>query len=155
MSGLLLVVLGVWGALIPFVGPAFDFGYTPREVWTWTEARGWLEVLPGVVCVVGGLLLLASRNRVTASFGGWLAVAAGAWFAIGPSLAQPWGLGDLGQPGGSSDWMRALEHISFFTGLGVVIVFLGAIAIGRLSVRSMRDIRAADVRRRDAGVRDE
>ncbi|EUA93612.1 hypothetical protein I551_9157 [Mycobacterium ulcerans str. Harvey] len=23
------MVLGAWGALIPFVGPSFDFGYTP------------------------------------------------------------------------------------------------------------------------------
>jgi hypothetical protein len=44
--GLLLVILGVWGALIPFIGPNFDFAYTPGQAWT--AARGWLEVLPGV-----------------------------------------------------------------------------------------------------------
>ena len=30
MSGFLLIVLGVWGALIPFVGPFFDFAFTPE-----------------------------------------------------------------------------------------------------------------------------
>ena len=29
VSGLLLIILGVWGALIPFVGPYFHFAYTP------------------------------------------------------------------------------------------------------------------------------
>ena len=29
VSGLLLVILGAWGALIPFVGPHFNFAYTP------------------------------------------------------------------------------------------------------------------------------
>ena len=28
-SGLLVMLLGLWGALIPFVGPAFDFAYNP------------------------------------------------------------------------------------------------------------------------------
>ena len=43
-SGFLLILLGVWGALIPFVGPRFDFAFTPDQEWIWTNARGWLEV---------------------------------------------------------------------------------------------------------------
>ena len=74
MSGLLLVLLGLWGALIPFVGPYFNFAYNPNTPWTWTAARGWLEVLPGAVTVLGGLLVMVSANRATALFGGWLAV---------------------------------------------------------------------------------
>ncbi|EUA34713.1 hypothetical protein I552_5502 [Mycobacterium xenopi 3993] len=46
ITGLLLVLLGAWGALIPFVGPYLDFAYTPNQPWTWTAARGWLEVFP-------------------------------------------------------------------------------------------------------------
>ena len=46
-------------------------------------STGWLEVLPGVVAVVGGLLLVRSRNRATAMLGGWLSVVAGAWFVVG------------------------------------------------------------------------
>ena len=46
MSGFLLIVLGVWGALIPFVGTFLDFASTPEAAWTWTDARGWLQVLP-------------------------------------------------------------------------------------------------------------
>ena len=47
VSGFLLILLGAWGALIPFIGPYFNFAYTPDQEWTWTAARGWLEVLPG------------------------------------------------------------------------------------------------------------
>ena len=65
-SGFLLILLGAWGALIPFVGPRFDFAFTPDQEWIWTTARGWLEVLPGAATALGGLLLLMSRNRVTA-----------------------------------------------------------------------------------------
>jgi hypothetical protein len=35
------------------------------------------------------------------------------------------------------------EHLSFFTALGVVIVFLGALALGRLAVIGARDAQLA------------
>ena len=76
-SGFLLILLGAWGALIPFVGPYFDFAFTPDQAWAWTDARGWLEVLPGAATAVGGLLLLVSGNRATAMLGGWLSVIGG------------------------------------------------------------------------------
>ena len=28
-SGLLVIVLGLWGALVPFVGPYFNFAFSP------------------------------------------------------------------------------------------------------------------------------
>ncbi|WP_264014235.1 hypothetical protein [[Mycobacterium] manitobense] len=139
-SGFLLILLGLWGALVPFIGPYFDFAFTPDQVWAWTTARGWLEVLPGVVTVVGGFLMLTSRNRATAMLGGWLTVAAGAWFVIGRALAGPLGLGNAGAPVATNDTKRVWLELTYFYGLGALIVFLGAIAIGRLSVRSARDI---------------
>ena len=83
VTGLLLVILGAWGALIPFVGPHFNFAYTPDRDWVWTTARGWLEVFPGVTTAVGGVLLVLSGNRAVAMLGGWLAVLGGAWFVVG------------------------------------------------------------------------
>ena len=91
-SGFLLVLLGIWGALIPFIGPYIDFAFTPDQAWVWTSARGWLEVLPGAVTALGGLLLLVSGNRATAHFGGWLAVLGGAWFVVGRAFAGPLGI---------------------------------------------------------------
>jgi hypothetical protein len=139
-SGLLLIAFGAWGALIPFVGPYFDFAYSPDQAWTWTPQRGWLELLPGVVTVVGGLLLLASRNRATAMLGSWLAVFAGAWFVVGRAVASVLNFGTIGAPTAATDAKVATLEITYFYGLGALIVFLGAVALGRLSVRSARDV---------------
>ncbi|WP_374198863.1 hypothetical protein [Mycobacterium sp. MYCO198283] len=143
-SGLLLIVLGVIGALVPFVGPYFDFAWGTEDAWRWTTARGWLEVLPGVVTVIGGLLLVMSRNRATAILGGWLAVAAGAWFVIGRDLAGLVDIGDVGRPLADSNTEYAALDLVYFSGLGALIIYLGATAVGRLSVRSVRDVRYAE-----------
>jgi len=142
-SGFLLVLLGAWGALIPFIGPNFDWAFTPDQEWVWTTGRGWLEVLPGAVTAVGGLLLLGSRNRFTAMLGGWLTVLAGAWFVVGRALAGPLGIGDAGTPVAATEAKRVALDLTYFYGLGALIIFLGAIALGRLSIRSARDIRYA------------
>ena len=142
-SGFLLILLGIWGALVPFVGPYFDFAYTPDQEWAWTAARGWLEVLPGAATAVGGFLLLSSRNRFTAMLGGWLTVFAGAWFVVGRALAGPLGLGDAGNPVAATATKSVVLELAYFYGLGALIIFLGAIALGRLSIRSARDIRYA------------
>ena len=139
-SGFLLILLGAWGALIPFAGPYFDFSFSPDQAWTWTAARGWLEVLPGAATVVGGLLLLGSRNRATAMIGGWLTVLAGAWFVVGRALAGPLGIGDVGTPVAFTDNKRTVLELAYFSGLGSLIIFLGAVALGRLSVRTARDV---------------
>ncbi|HEX2212408.1 MAG TPA: hypothetical protein VHH12_02890 [Mycobacterium sp.] len=144
MSGFLLILAGIWGALIPFVGPYFNFAFTPDQEWAWTTARGWLEVLPGAVTVLGGLLLLTSRNRATAMLGGWLAVAGGAWFVIGRALAGPLGIGAVGSPVATTETKRVWLELTYFYGLGALIVFLGAVALGRLSIRSVRDIEWAE-----------
>ena len=87
LSGALLVLLGLWGGLIAFVGPYFHFAYTPGTAWTYTSGRLWLEILPGIATVLGGLILLASRVRPVAMFGAWLAALGGAWFAVGRVLS--------------------------------------------------------------------
>lgn len=142
-SGFLLILLGVWGALIPFVGSYFDFAFTPDQAWAWTAGRGWLEVLPGAATVLGGLLLLSSRNRATAMLGGWLTVLAGAWFVVGRALAGPLGLGEAGTPVAVAESKSVMLELSYFDGLGALIIFLGAVALGRLSVRSVRDVEFA------------
>ncbi|WP_127784253.1 hypothetical protein [Rhodococcus sp. X156] len=145
ITGLLLVLLGLWGALIPFVGPYFDYATTPDSTWEWTTGRFWLEVLPGGVAVIAGLLLLLAANRPAAVLGGWLASLAGAWFIVGPVLSRIWPdfLGETGAPVGDTT-RQALVDLGFFYGLGALILFLGAQAAGRLSVKSVRDVRAAE-----------
>jgi hypothetical protein len=150
-SGILLILLGAWGGLIPFIGPYFHFAYTPDHAWAWTWGRFFLEVLPGAAAVLGGLVLMASAFRPTAIVGAWLAAAAGAWFAVGTLLAPVWSgyvtLGvrravpaalQSGTPVGGPAHIVA-EHLTFFTGLGVVIVFIAALALGRLTLVAARD----------------
>jgi hypothetical protein len=138
VSGLLLVLLGVWGALIPFVGPYFDYAYTPDNTWDYTTGRFVLEVLPGVGTVLGGLLVLGSANRVAAMLGAWLAALSGAWFVLGVPLMTLWDGPTVGQPVGDTT-QQVLEYVGFFAGLGVVIVFVAAFALGRFAVVGVRE----------------
>jgi hypothetical protein len=143
MSGLLLLTLGAWGALIPFIGPYFHFAYEPGQAWVWSTARAWLEVFPGAITAAGGFLLLISGNRATAMFGGWLAVIAGAWFVVGRTLASTLRLGDVGQPIAATDAKRAVIEIASFSGLGVLIVFFGGAVLARVTIRTARDVELA------------
>jgi hypothetical protein len=144
LSGLLLVLLGIWGALVAFVGPYFHYAYTPDKAWTYTTGRLWLNILPGAAVVLGGLIVLASSYRPVAHFGAWLAALSGAWFVLGSMIGPTWiGMHMApGTPVGAAT-TRALEQIGFFTGLGVVIVLLAAMALGRFSVISVSDARRA------------
>ena len=140
LTGLLLILLGAWGALVPFFGPNTGWAYMSDPAWTWTAAKGWLEVLPGAVVVVGGLLVLVTSNRASAVLGGWLAVVGGAWFVVGRAFASTLGIGDVGQPVAATDLKRALLEVTYFTGLGALIVFLGGAAVAWLAVRHARDV---------------
>jgi hypothetical protein len=142
LSGACLVVLGLWGALIPFVGPYFHYAYTPTpdRAWAVTAGRMWLEVLPGAVTLVSGGLMIISRFRVLVLLGAWLAALAGAWFAVGTLVAVRWAtLPAAGKPAGTGIARLLGEQLGFFTGLGVVIVFVAALALGRLTVFGVKD----------------
>ena len=143
VSGIALVLLGIWGGIIPFIGPIFSFAYTPDTAWQYTMGRLWLEILPAVATVLGGLILLGSASRVAIQFGAWLAAAAGAWFVVGQLFSRLWtgGAPAAGVPAGSSTLQIVLEQIAFFAGLGVVIVFFSALALGRTSVIGVADLR--------------
>lgn len=167
LSGVLLVLLGIWGGLVPLVGPYVHYAYTPDRTWTFTSGRIWLEILPAAGTLLGGLIVLGSKLRPAALFGAGLAIASGAWFAVGSALAPLWtnATPAQGYPVGGHI-ARIMEQIGFFTGLGIVIVCVAALALGRLSVVTVRDAAlrrpvtgatpttAADMADRDAAARD-
>ena len=133
-GGLLVALLGIWGGVIPFVGPYFHYAYTPDTAWTYTTGRLYLEILPGAGALLGGLILMGTRSRHTALFGALLAIASGAWFALGNIFAPLWTVANpAGVPASSGLHMRILEQFGFFTGLGLVIVFFAAAAAGRIT----------------------
>jgi hypothetical protein len=140
LDGFLLILLGLWGALIPFVGPYFDYAVGRNATWHYTSDRLWLSILPGAAVALGGLILLLSRNRLTAVFGGWLALAGGVWFVVGQQVSTLWNHGQsISGPLYGGTTRRFLEQMGYFDGLGVLIVALAAFALGRLAVRSVRD----------------
>jgi hypothetical protein len=126
----------VWGALIVFVGPYFHYAFGNYSAWHFSGNRLLLDVLPGIVAVLGGLLLLTSARRATGVLGGWLAIAAGAWFALGPVVSLLWhGAGNpIGAPTGGHV-RQALELLGYFYAPGVLIATLAAFATGRFVSR--------------------
>ena len=151
MSGLLLILLGVWGALIPFVGPYFHYAYTPDKAWTYTTGRLWLEILPGIAVTLGGFIVLSSARRPLAILGAFVAVLGGAWFVVGNLLSALWnhGIPEAGIPVGGNLTRLALEELGFFIGLGVIIVFFAALALGRFAVVGVKETALAE---RDAAA---
>jgi hypothetical protein len=140
-GGLLLMLLGAWGALIPFVGPYFGYAFTPDKAWTYTSGRFWLSILPGAAVFLGGLLVLGSGRA--ARSGAFLAALGGIWFVIGrPVIADVVSGNSIsaGSPvAAAGSWfspstMHLLEALGFFYGLGVVIVFIAARTLGAASV---------------------
>src|SRR3954469_23618606 len=148
ISGLLLVVLGAWAAIVPFIGPSFDLTIGPDTTFDLTQGRFWLSLLPGVVAALGGLMLLFSANRATAILGAQMGLAAGVWLVIGPTLSQLWSdaPGALGQAGyaAGDEGRRVLEAMAYFYGVGAAITAFAALALGRLTLRSARDVELAE-----------
>ena len=135
VTGVLLILLGAWGGLVPFVGPYFHYAYTPDTAWHFTLARLWLEILPAAAVVLGGVLVMASTRRLLAGTGAILAALAGGWFIAANPVNTLWPhLGVPGVPAGTSATQTVLEELGFFTGLCAVIIFCAALALGRCTV---------------------
>lgn len=136
LSGFMLVVLGLWGGLIPFIGPYFGFAFGSHATWHFTTNRLWLDVLPGVSVVMGGLMLMWSGHRMSGTLASWLAMAGGAWFAVGPAVSRLWehGPGPIGVPL-FGHTRQTFELIGYFYGLGAVVIGLAAFALGRFVTR--------------------
>ena len=142
-AGVLLILLGAWGGLVPFVGPYFHYAYTPDRAWAYTSGRLWLEIVPALGAIAGGIIVLIGAWRSVALLGAFLAGISGAWFAVGSVVGPAWSGTALaaGAPVGATV-TRAVEQIGFFTGLGVAIVWVAVLALGRFSVTGAWDAKA-------------
>lgn len=140
LTGLLLLLLGVWAALIPFVGPYFNFQIGTTSTWDWSVDRLWLSVLPGAAAALGGLIMLRSTRRSTASLGGVIALAGGLWLVAGPTLSMLWNDGvSVTGPAIGDNGTRVLEWIGFFYGIGALITLLAAYGLGFLAALPVVD----------------
>jgi hypothetical protein len=146
LAGLVILIAGVWGGLIPFVGPYFHFTLGPDHTWTWTHARLYMDVIPGAVAVLGGLILLGAGPRMTGKVGALLGIAAGAWFAVGPDISRLWHTGGAQGVAHGGAHRRAVEYLTFHSGLGVLIAVFAAYALpGLLAYRAATAADAAAV----------
>jgi hypothetical protein len=154
LCGLLLILLGAWGGLVPFIGPYFKFAFTPDTAWHWSSGRLYLSIVPGAVALVTGLIIMATRSRTAGVLSGLLGSLAGAWFIAGAGITDTvlghtsinpgTPLVHAGANGGPSPIWVFVEQIGFFVGVGALIIFFAAIAIGRFSLLSARDAAAFD-----------
>ena len=140
ITGMAIAVLGVWGGIVAFVGPWFHYAFINHHAWSWHIGRLWLQITPGAVALVAGVALARTANRITGAFASWLAAAAGTWFIVGQAVSTVWnrGVSQAGRPLGSTT-LRMFEQLGSFYAVGVAIVFLAALALGRFSVISARE----------------
>ena len=154
-TGFFLLILGVWGALIPFVGPYFNYQIGTTHTWDWSANRLWLSVLPGAAAALGGLIMLFSTRRSTASFGGFLALAGGLWFVIGPSMSMLWNHGVQATcPAFGHSGTRVLEWIGFYYGTGALITMFSSYGLGFLAALPVTDEAVAPTATAPVGQRE-
>jgi hypothetical protein len=143
LVGLIILLLGVWAAIVPYVGPIFGYSADGSPSWTWNLGHSLLFLVPGVAAVVGGALVMISGRAVGSAgrgllaCGGLLAMLCGAWLVIGP-LAWP-------ALEGTAFYMVAsplstLAHgVGYSLGPGALLLAMGGIATGRaVSARTVR-----------------
>jgi len=150
VCGVLLILLGVWGGLAPFVGHYIHFGFTPDKAWGYTSGRLYLSVIPGAAALLGGLMVLMTRNRAFGISGGVLGALAGGWFIVGSGFVVAVLKNNsvsVGAPLQSASMTAALqdflEKAALFSGLGGLILFVAALAIGRFSMIAAKDVEEA------------
>jgi uncharacterized membrane protein YhaH (DUF805 family) len=148
VCGLLLILLGAWGGLAPFVGPYFHLGYTPDATWHYNSARLYYSIIPGAAVLLGGLMVTVTRLRTVGMTGSVLAVLGGVWFVGGIHFVSdvlhksiPVGTA-LVRGGVSLPTWTYVDSLALFVGLGAVVLFLGGLSIGRFSMVSAKDAAA-------------
>ncbi len=131
LCGLVILIAGIWGGLIPFLGPVFHFTLGPDHAWRWTTGRLWLSVLPAAAAVLGGLILMGGGPRLSGRLGALIALAGGVWFAVGPDVSMLWnhGVSQAGVPHGTHTVTRMLEFLTLHSGIGVLITAFAAYAL--------------------------
>jgi hypothetical protein len=143
VSGGIVLLLGLWGGLVPFVGPYFNFAMHSDQTWQWFTDRAWLSVLPGAVAVIGGLLMIRGGTRSSISLGAMLGLGAGLWFVAGPVVSSLWNNGavTVGPPLGAHNLTRALEWIGYFYGVGALLILFSSYALGFIAALPVVDER--------------
>ena len=133
VSGLVIALLGIWAAVIPFVGPYFDYSIGTDQTWSWEANKLWLSVLPGAAAFIGGLMLMGSGRRSTGHVSSWLPLLAGLWLVCGQAASLLWQDGIGYGPALGSSSRQSIELLGYFFVPGAIITALSAFAMARFT----------------------
>lgn len=133
---LLVILIGAWAAIIPFVGHLFGFSADGTPAWYWSLRHALLWLAPGALAFVIGLAMLAQArraeiglSRVGSVWMGFLTAVAGAWLVVGP-LAWPV-LENGGKVFRTAGPLRELLYqVGWSLGPGLLLVLLGGCTMG-------------------------
>jgi hypothetical protein len=129
VAGAVLVPLGAWAALEPFLLGGWD--------WSWHTGRYLLAVVPGIAAMVGGLIMLSARPRAVIA-GGSLALAAGVWFVVAPIAYSIFASTTLGTES-TGESIRMAAWIPYFFGVGALISLVSAHGLGLIRPMQFAD----------------
>jgi hypothetical protein len=136
MAAVLIFLVGAWGGVVPFVGPAFGFSADGSASWTWNLSHALLWLAPGAAACVGaigsmGLIrrFTRGRGRVGAAATGLLVTLSGAWFVIGP-VSWPVFERSAGVFVPASPLRELSYQVGYSLGPGVLLVMLGGMLLG-------------------------
>jgi|GEM_PF-1319737 len=138
------LVIGAWGGIAPYVGPAFGYSADGSGSWHWTLSHALLGLVPGAVAVAVAMAFVPlaaragrGRGRVLLWLSGLACLLCGAWFVVGPA-AWPV-LTDASRYFVPAAPLQALGNVvGYSLGPGVVLAACGAFAMG-WAVRHRRD----------------
>jgi hypothetical protein len=129
VAGAVLVPLGAWAALEPFLFGGWD--------WNMDNGRYLLTVVPGAAAMLGGLVMLSGRKRA-ATVGGGIALAGGLWFIVAPLVYSVFAGTELGTLAGGES-IRMLQWMPFFFGAGALISLVSAYGLGLMAPLEFSD----------------
>jgi hypothetical protein len=143
--GVLALVLGAWGGLVPYIGHALNFNADGSSLWTWNLQHGLLYLAPGTAAFVGGGVLVLSAwvdnvrgfdvSRVILPFGALLLGLSGIWFILGPSI---WPIYYAGHVFAAATPVRTFaEMLVYNLSEGVILSVLAGIVV-TWAVRAFR-----------------
>ena len=143
LSGLALVVLGAWGGLAPLIEPYLNTGFQPNQPWHYSTGRLYLSILPGAVVLLAGLVILITKSRGLGGTAALFAAVGGAWFAVGGALLLAAGVTGASLTVGAAIpgpvAQVVLLNLVTFAGVGLLVVFFAALALGRMSLGAYKD----------------
>lgn len=134
--GLLIVLLGAWGGIVPYVGPTFGYRATRSGSFVWTASHALLYLLPGALALAMGLIILGAllgRDRgatVAKGMAALLVMVCGAWFVLGPAVWPIFSSSVVFGPA-TGALARFTNYLGYNLGTGLLLTALGAVLFVR------------------------